>query len=93
MGLPGLTVATFTAAVPLNMKWSRGKRVVEIAEDGPRGIPLAANTPFTVPNDLAAEFLEIHGANTFTVQRSVNANVATVETITRALIPGLTLQP
>ena len=86
-------MATFTASVPLNMRWWRGKRVVEIAEDGPRGIPLAAGAEFTVPNDLAAEFLEIHGANTFTVQRAVSANISTVETVTRGLIPGLTLQP
>ena len=83
-------MATFTAGVPLNMKWRSGKRVVEIVEDGPNGIPLAAGTVFTVPDDLADDFFAIHGSHTFTTLGVINANVATVETVTRAVIPGLT---
>lgn len=45
-------MATFTASVPLNMRWrdlSTGT-VVEIAQDKRAGIPLAAGATFSVPD-------------------------------------------
>lgn len=82
-------MATFSASVPLNMRWQTRGRVVDIVSSARSGVPLPAGSTFTVPDDLATEFEDVHGQK-LTVRQQVQGAVIVQTTETNALIRGLT---